>query len=150
MPIIRITPPIFMQFLAKIVPNNRFSPKLRGVGFPPLVWELLNPPLPPYIRVLVPFKITLRRVASKIVSNIKSYHIAKVVCSAWKLKCTEFLCCNVKKQTSHLPSFMVVEFHDPLHYTHDCVNFLTVAIDVEIAIKFSGTFPLHRYLQCCS
>ena len=35
---------IFMQFLAKILQNNRFSSTSQGLA-PPSVWEILDPPL---------------------------------------------------------------------------------------------------------
>ena len=36
---------IFMQFSAKILPNNRFLPQIQGWR-PPCIWDILDPPLP--------------------------------------------------------------------------------------------------------
>ena len=33
---------IFMQFLAKILSNNRFSAPTQGLAPPPLVWEIMD------------------------------------------------------------------------------------------------------------
>ena len=63
--------------------------------------------------------------AAKTVSNIKPYRGAHF-CSALKLKCTDYLCCNVKKQTSHLPGRLRLSSSTtPLQHTPDCVNFLS-------------------------